>query len=414
MENASIDSDLATVVSQATEASQHLATASPQQRDRAILTMGTALKNAFQDILEANTLDLEASRELRISELLLEWLKLTPERLNRTIDLLNRLGGLSLGNDPMAAIQYANGSHSYGQIKPLGTIALIYEALPELGAIGAAMGWKTGNSTILRGGIEAQHTNQAIVTALQQGLEQADLPPSSIQIISPTPSALYALLTQNQQIKLAIPYGRPILIEQVTQQATVPILPAAIGNCYLYWGMGGDVDLVRHLICDSHVGEPDAVNAIEKVLIHPDPKPTALTTLWKSLAEKGFRLRGDRELVNSYGEYLQLADEREWSYPYLRKVVAFKLVQDVNDAIVQIDRGSSGHADGIVTDSYTESQRFVAGVNSACIYVNASPRFYRYQRGSDRMYLGMSNRRRRQGGGIGFDSFVARQQVIMG
>jgi glutamate-5-semialdehyde dehydrogenase len=414
MEHASQDSQLAPVMEKAATASQYLATTNSQQRDRAIQAMAIALKNSFHDILEANTLDLEASRELKISDLLLEWLKLTPERLQRYIDLLHKLAEFSLDHYPWATIQYAKVSHRYGQLKPLGTIAFIYEALPELGAIVAGMAWKTGNSIILRGGVESQYTNRAIVNALHQGLEQADLPLHTIQMISSSPSVLYELLTQTKYINLAIPYGRPSSIEQVYRQATVPVLPAAIGNCYLYWGVNGNADLVRHLIGDSHVGEPDAVNAIEKVLIHPDRKPATLNLLWKSLIEKGFQVRGDRELVTNYGEYLQLVDEREWHQPYLRKIVAFKLVRDVSDAIAIVNRHSSGHGDCIVSDSYQEIQEFIGGVSSGCVYVNSSPRFYRYQRGSGEICLGMSNRHRGQGGAIGIDALVAKQQIVIG
>ena len=115
------------------------------------------------------------------------------------------------------------------------------------------------------------------------------------------------------------------------------ILPAAIANCYLYWGANGDLDLVRHAICDSHVGEPDAVNAIEKVLIHVDRQPASLTLLWKNLTDKGFQLRGERELVSNYGEYLQLAQDGEWQHPYLRKIIAFKQVESVDEAVATID-----------------------------------------------------------------------------
>ncbi len=176
----------------------------------------------------------------------------------------------------------------------------------------------------------------------------------------------------------------------------------------------GNLEIVRQAICDSHVGEPDAVNAIEKVLIHRDRSSTSLTTLWNSLKEKGFILHGDRELVASHGEYLQLAQDREWYQPYLRKIVAFKLVDNVDVAIATIDRYSSGHADCIVTDSYVETQQFVAGIDSACVFVNASPRFYRHQRGGDRIWLGMSNYPGSQRGAIGLAALVANQQVTMG
>lgn len=414
MENASANPRLASILDQSVRAGRYLALASSKQREQAIASMATALRSAFHDILEANTLDLEASRELGITDLLLEWLKLTPERLQRYIDLLSRLGELSPIYGRIDLGSQVGDGHSCSQVKPLGTVAFIYEALPELGAIAAGMSVKTGNSIILRGGIEAHHSNQAISIALRTGLEQVDLPPDAIQLVDSTPSLLSELLTQSQGVNLVIPYGRPSLIHQVTQQATVSILPAAIGNCYLYWGANGDLDLVRHAICDSHVGEPDPVNAIEKVLIHVDRQPTSLTLLWKNLKEKGFHLRGDGELVSSYGEYLTLAQDEEWDRPYLRKTIAFKLVKSVGEAVATIDRCSSGHADCIITDSYLETQQFVAGVNSACVYINASPRFYRYQRGSDRIRLGMSNYHGSQRGVIGLSALMATQQVIMG
>jgi glutamate-5-semialdehyde dehydrogenase len=414
MKHANANPSLASVLSQSIQAGRHLALTSSKQREQAIESMATALRRSFHDILEANTLDLEANRELGISDLLLDWLKLTPERLQRYIDLLYRLGELSLIYSNTDQGSQVGDRHSYSQVKPLGTIAFIYEALPELGAIAAGMSLKTGNSIILRGGTEARHTNFAIALALRIGLEQTDLPPNAIQIIDSSPSLLYELLTRTQQINLAICYGSPSLIHQVTQQATVSILPAAIGNCYLYWGANGNLELVRHVICDSHVGEPDAVNAIEKVLIHTDRSLTSLTTLWKSLKDKGFQLHGDRELVSNYSEYLQLAQDDEWYQPYLRKIIAFKSVKSVEEAIETIDRYSSGHADCIVTDSYLETQQFVAGINSACVYINASPRFYRHQRGCDRIWLGMSNYHGSQRGAIGLAALMATQKVTMG
>jgi glutamate-5-semialdehyde dehydrogenase len=385
-----------------------------KQREQAIGSMAAALRWAFQDILEANTLDLEASRELGISDLLLEWLKLTPERLQRYIDLLHRLGELSSVHGSNDIGSQESDRHHYSHVKPLGTVAFIYEALPELAIIAAGMTLKTGNSLVLRGGAEARNTNLAIETALRTGLEQAGFPQNAVQLIDANPGLLYELLTHTQQVNLVIPYGRPSLIHQVTQQATVSILPAAIGNCYLYWGANGDMELVRHAICDSHVGEPDAVNAIEKVLIHTDRGSTSLTMLWKNLKEKGFLLRGDRELVANHSEYLQLAQDGEWHHPYLRKVIAFKSVQGVDEAIATIDKYSSGHADCIVTDSYLETQKFVAGINSASVYINASPRFHRHQRGSDRIWLGMSNYHGSQRGAIGLAALTATQQVTMG
>lgn len=414
MENARDIPSLATILDRSVQASNLLATLTIDRRERGIESMVTALKTAFQDILEANTLDLEASRQLELSELLLEWLKLTPERLQRYIDLLAHLARSSSSSVSLDSSVRADKRHHYCQVKPLGTIALVYEALPELAILATGMSLKTGNSLILRGGADARHSNMAIATALKSGLEQADLPTDAITTIDSTPSLLYGLLTHPNQVDLAIAYGRPISVQQAKLQATIPILSAAIGNCYLYWGANGDLDLVRHAICDSHVGEPDAVNAIEKVLIHADRQPASLTLLWKNLKDRGFQLRGDRELVSTYGEYLQLTQDGEWQQPYLRKIVAFKLVESVDDAVVTIDKSSSGHADCIITDSYLEIQRFVAGIKSANVYINSSPRFYRYQRGNGQILLGMSADRTFRRGAIGLSAMTFTQQTIMG
>ncbi len=414
MENANDPPSLADILDRSVRVRKVLAATDIRHRERGIAAMAVALKAAFQDILEANTLDLEASRQIEISDLLLEWLKLTPERLQRYIDLLDRLGELPAVMGSNCASGRADGRQSYTQVKPLGTIAFLYEALPQLAILVAGMSIKTGNSLILRGGAEAQHSNLAIFTALKIGLERADLPSEAIQFVDASPSVAYSLLTNTKQVNLAIAYGRPSSTQQATLQATVPILPAAIGNCYLYWGANGDLDLVRHAICDSHVGEPDAVNAIEKVLIHADRQPASLTLLWKNLKDKGFQLRGDRELVATYGDYLRFAPDAEWQQPYLRKIVAFKIVESLDVAVATIDRFSNGHADCIITDSYLEIQQFVAGVKSANIYINTSPRFYRHQRGTDRLWLGMSSAGGARAGAIGLSSLLGTQQAIVG
>ncbi|MBC5794470.1 glutamate-5-semialdehyde dehydrogenase [Sphaerospermopsis sp. LEGE 00249] len=397
------------------QASLKLGTTKGADRSRAVLAMARALKRSFDDILEANTLDLEASREMAVPELILDWLKLTPSRLENTVEILQRLGELS---DPLRRVRNADyqqeDSQSYTQLMPLGVIGFIYEAFPELGAIAAGFCLKTGNTVILKGSTEASHSNAAIAEVLQTAISEVGLPPGCIELVTTEHgTSLRDLVTQDQYLSLVIPYGRSSLIQQVVRQATCPVLKSAMGNCYLYWSLNGSLEMVRWMILDSHESEPDPVNAIEKVLIHRQALPSSLPVLWNSLKEKGFELKADAELVEAFPQ-LQLAKDGEWGTPYLNKTVAFKLVDSLESAIAWINQYSSGHADAIVTDSYQESRQFALGVNSASTYINASPRFSRNPSRGDSVFLGMSNQKGHRRGFISLETLTTVKHIIQG
>lgn len=407
--------DLMAILSRTYQASLVLGTTKGLDRSRAVQAMAQALSQRRDDILEANTLDLEASREMAVPELILEWLKLTPERLQTTIQMLHRLGELS---DPIRRVMNASyqleHSQTYCQLMPLGVIALVYEAFPELGALAAGLCIKTGNSLILRGGTEASHSNTAIAQALQSALEEVGMPPECIELLpSDQGSSLRDLIVQDRYINLVIPYGRPSLVQQVVRQSTIPVLKSGMGNCYLFWSPSGSLELARWIVIDSHQSEPDPVNAIEKVLIHPNQKPSSLVTLWNSLKEKGFKIRADADLVAEFPE-LKLASDSEWGEPYLTKTVAFKLVNSLETAIAWINQFSSGHADCIVTESYQESRQFALGVNSASTYINASPRFSRNPSRGDAIFLGMSNQKGHRRGLISMESLTTLKHIVQG
>jgi glutamate-5-semialdehyde dehydrogenase len=399
----------------ADQASLELATLNGADRSRTLEAMAKALKRDANDILEANTLDLEASREMAVPELILEWLKLTPERLQTTIQILQRLSELG---DPLRRVINApyqiEHSQIYCQLMPLGAIALVYEAFPDLGAIAAGLCLKTGNSLILKGGSETSHSNDVIVQSLQSALQQTGLPVASLQLLpSEQGASIRDLVTLDQYINLVIPYGRPSLVQQVVRQATAPVLKSAMGNCYLYWSPTGSLDLARWVIADSHQSEPDPVNAIEKVLIHLDQKPSSLTMLWNSLKEKGFEIRGDAQLQADFPQ-LKPADQSEWNQAYLTKTVAFKVVESLDAGIAWINRYSSGHADCIVTESYQESRQFALEINSASTYINASPRFYRQPKQGDAIFLGMSNQKGHRRGLIGLETLTTLKHIVQG
>jgi glutamate-5-semialdehyde dehydrogenase len=398
------------------EASITLAGTPGSHRSRGLQRMAKALQAAQDEILEANTLDLEACQDMAVPERMQEWLKLTPERLQDAVKILRALGNLT---DPLQRVMPAHyaeeQSQTYTQLMPLGVIALVYEALPELGAIAAGLCLRTGNSLILRGGTETSHSNAAIVGALQQGLEEAGLPAASVMnFCCDQGNSLRDLLAQEQCINLIIPYGRPSLVQKTIQQATVPVLKTGIGNCYLYWSASADLETVRWMVADSHATEPDPVNAIEKVLVSQDLGQPALYALWNSLREADFKLRGDEDLAAEFPSDLTLAEEAEWSQPYLDRIVAFRRVDRLEAAVTWINNHSSGHADALATQSYSESRYFSRYINSATLHINNSPRFYRNPTQGHSLALGMSNQKGHRRGRIGLETLTTLKQIVLG
>jgi glutamate-5-semialdehyde dehydrogenase len=408
-------SDLLNTVDCAYQSSLELAALKGTERSRALQVMAEALRNQQDDILEANTLDLETSREMAVPELVLDWLKLTPERIQAAARILQRLSELS---DPIQQVlntpYQVDECQTYSQLMPLGVIALIFEAFPELGAIAAGLCIRTGNSLILKGGSEASHSNQAMTKVLQLAIEDARLPIGCLGLLPTDQGDLTReLVTQDRYVNLIIPYGRSSLVNQVIRQATAPVLKTAIGNCYLYWAPSGSLEVVRHMILDSHRSEPDPVNAIEKVLISRNHSFSTLVMLWKSLKEKGYELRGTTELAAEFSE-LTPAETIEWRQAYLNKTIAFKVVDGLAAAIGWINTHSSGHADCLATESYQESRQFALGVSSATTYINASPRFYRNPKRGSPIALGMSNQKGHRRGIITLETLTTVKHIVQG
>lgn len=403
------------VVHRAHQASRELAKSKPVKRSIALQAMAEAILQHQNDILEANTLDLEANRKIAIPDPIVELLKLTPGRLKTTVEILQRLADLPelIGQVVRASHQLDN-CQSYCQRIPLGVIALIYEAFPELAAIAAGMCIQTANSLVIRGGTEASNSNFVITKVLRAALDKVGLPAECIEFIPASDNySIQELVTQDRYVNLVISYGGSSLVQQVAEAATIPVLRAAMGNCYLYWSATGSLDMARWIILDSHESKPDPVNAIEKVVIDSHHNFSMVVRLWNSLKENGFEIRGDAALVEEFPDLI-LAEDGEWSQSYLSKVVAFKLVDSLESAIAWINNYSSGHADCLVAESYQESRQFALGVNSACTFINKSPKFSRYQSQTNAIFLGMSNQKCFEQGFIGLEEFTGKKYIIQG
>ncbi len=374
-----------------------------------------ALREASDTILEANTLDLEASLEMAVPERVVEWLRLTPERLNAAIATLERFAHLDAVSGLTHSSDMAVGAAAHGYFlgEPLGVIALLYEAFPELAIVAAGLCLRTGNGLILKGGHEASQTNQAIADVLHQVLQQSPLSPSVILSLSPSEGeAARRWLMQTSDLDLLIPYGRASLVQQVIQEANSPTLSTAIANCYLYWTHTAPAERVARIILDSHRGNPEPVNGIEKVLVDNKVSPAAFNELQYLLQEGGFY---PSEAIAPQSLLSYDLDERNfWQQAQLNRSITLARVADLDTAIALINQYSSGHADCIVTNTYQDSVQFAQRVRSASVYINTSPRFQRNAAQTHAIALGMSAQRGIKGGRITLEALLTHKAVIQG
>lgn len=389
----------------------------------ALEAMGQNLQQRKDDILEANTLDLEISRDMAVPDRVVDWLKLTPERVQTAANIFHRLAAMG-----QPSIPFADSSGGGYYTRPRGIIGFIYEAFPDLGAIAAGLSLRTGNALVLKGGSEASRTNQIIASILQSTLAKAGLPEALLFTIESTEVSRLDIV-QCAEIDLIIAHGRPSLVDQVVQQSSRPVIPSRMGNCYLYWAASGSLDQVYQMIVESHTGTPDAVNRIEKVLLHESHSENSVTRLWSRLQEKGFEIKADSSILrwqsppnvqppdaengsenSSNGR--TVTDFSDWDTAYLKRTVAFRSVKDSAIATDWINAYSSGHADSIVTANYAESRRFIGCCRSASVYVNTSPQFVRNAKQVGAIALGMSNQKGPTGGLISMAVMQECQRVF--
>jgi glutamate-5-semialdehyde dehydrogenase len=407
--------DLETLASQARQASTNLAQTPVQLRNQVLKELLVSLQTQQDEILEANTLDLETLRDLATVGFGGRWLKLTPERLSIARQFVETLIGLP---DPLQVRSgtVAQSLYSFNGFRamPRGLICGLYEFLPEFPILLFSVCLKTGNSLWLQGTAETSYTHQFFSNLIQTVLGKVKLDERSFHgFTNDLAISAAALAARSLPIDLVVPYGRASFTTTIAQQATVPILTPAMGNCYLFWSPSGSSDFVRTIIVDSHLGMPDAANAIEKVLITPNTNSSLLNVVFHYLREKGFTLKGDEALTAEFPELI-LASPQEWSAPYFDKTVAFKVVDSLADGIQWMNRHSSGHADGLVTDTYRESQQFILTADSATTFINASPKFSRLSSGPNSgIALGMMGRGATWGA-IGVETFLKGSRVVQG
>ena len=362
----------------AREAAVKLAALPASVKNRALMAMARGLRTGGKEILAANVRDMSAARRAGITGALLDRLRLDSKRIREMARGLEEVAALP---DPVGRVirrwTRPNGLKIAKVRVPIGVIAIIYEARPNVTADCAGLCIKSGNSVILRGGSEAIRSNRAIFRRLDQAGRKAGLPAGAVQLVWDTDRRLVdLLLAQVGGVDLVIPRGGEGLIRQVVAKARVPVIKQYKGICHTFVDASADLKKAEEISFNAKVQRPGVCNAMETLLVHERIAPVFLPSMARRYVDAGVELRGDavtRKILK--GLPVKPATEKDWATEYLDLVLSVRVVPSLKEALDHIRRYGSNHSEAIVTRSKAHAAEFLKAVDAACVYVNASTRF---------------------------------------
>ncbi|EOT22893.1 glutamate-5-semialdehyde dehydrogenase [Pseudomonas aeruginosa] len=397
-------------------ASRLLARAATAQKNRALLAAADALDAARAELSHANEQDLAAGRANGLEPAMLDRLALTPARIDDMIEGLRQVATLP---DPIGEIRdmrYVPSGIQIGKMRvPLGVVGIIYESRPNVTIDAASLCLKSGNATILRGGSEAIHSNQAIARCIQQGLAEAGLPAAAVQVVETTDrAAVGALISMPEYVDVIVPRGGKGLIERISREAEVPVIKHLDGICHVYIDVAADLDKAIRVADNAKTQRYAPCNTMETLLVHAGVAERALPPLATIYREKGVELRGDAATRALLGADVLEATEEDWRTEYNAPILSIRIVDGLDAAIEHINTYGSQHTDAIITENFSDARRFLAEVDSASVMVNASTRFadgFEYGLGAE---IGISTDKLHARGPVGLEGLTSEKYVVFG
>lgn len=396
-------------------ASKVLSVASSDMKNKALEFMAQALEDNCVMIIAENKKDIENGRENGLSDAMLDRLMLDSGRIAKIASAIREIIAL---DDPvgktLSGTTRPNGLHISKVSVPLGVIAVIYEARPNVTADAAALCLKSGNTVILRGGKEAINSNKAMAEVMRNAVAEAGLPADCIQLIGNTDRETAAeLMKLNDYVDVLIPRGGKGLIQSVVKNSTVPVIRTGEGNCHVYVDKDADIDTATEIVFNAKASRVSVCNACETLLVHKDIAEFALIAIKTRLDEKNVEIIGD-EKVQAILPDVTPAAEEDWYNEYLDYKLAVRVVDDIDDAIEHISKYSTDHSEAIVTENYSAAEKFVNEVNSSAVYVNASTRFTDGGEFGFGAEIGISNQKLHVRGPVGLPELTSYKYVIRG
>ncbi|MDI6786145.1 MAG: glutamate-5-semialdehyde dehydrogenase [bacterium] len=403
------------IAKKAKESSYYIAKLSTLDKNNLLINMAEEIEANIDYIQEENKKDLEYAKEKSFSNAFIDRLLLNENRIRSMAQGIREIAQLP---DPVGEYIWTKKRPNGLQISkvrtPLGVIAVIYESRPNVTADAASLCLKSGNTIILRGGKEAINSNCAIADILQKSLRKFNLPAEIVSIIKDTNrQAITALVKLDQYIDVIIPRGGENLINAVRQDAIIPVVFHAKGNCHLYIDKEADIEMAHKITINAKVQRPGVCNAIETLLVHKSIAKKILPDLIKKLKELNVEIRGcqkTKNIVNNIKE----ASEKDWEEEYLSLILAVKVVENMEEAICHIRKYGSLHSEGIVTNSIFRINKFTQEVDASAIFVNSSTRFNDGNQFGLGAEIGISTQKLHVRGPMGLEDLTSTKYIVLG
>lgn len=399
----------------AKKAETELRNITTNKKNEVLEAVAEHLVECTEQLLKANAVDVAHGRENQMPEGLVDRLLLTKERIEGMAEGLRQLVSLE---DPIGEVtgmkKRPNGLLIGQKRVPLGVVGIIYEARPNVTADAFGLCFKTGNVVILKGGSDAIHSNKAIVDCIRETLRSYGVTEDAIQLIEDTSRETAAeFMKMNEYVDVLIPRGGRGLIKAVVNQSTIPVIETGTGNCHIYVDESADLTMAVNIIMNAKTQRVGVCNACESLLVHENVKEKLLPVLAEKLKEKHVEMRADKESKELMPGAVS-ATEEDWGTEYLDYILSIKVVHNVEEAIAHINQYNTGHSEAIITENYTNAQKFLDEVDAAAVYVNASTRFtdgFEFGYGAE---IGISTQKLHARGPMGLLALTTTKYIIYG
>jgi len=399
----------------ATFAAQTLNRLSDEAKNRALYAAADKLCECACNIIEANANDVERAKKADMSPALIDRLRLDENRIRAMAEGLRQIAELPspIGEIVMETVR-PNGLHISEKRVPIGVIGIIYESRPNVTADAFGLCFKTGNAVILRGGSDAINSNIAIADSIRAAISECGVCGDAIQLVTDTSrETARELMRLNGYIDVLIPRGGAGLIKTVVETSTLPVIETGTGNCHIYVDEYANIDMARDIIVNAKTQRLGVCNACESLVVNSVVSELAIPVIAKALHEKGVEIRGDERACAIVPE-IRPALEIDWGREYLDSIISLKIVDDIDEAISHINKYNTKHSEAIITENKEHAEKFLAEVDAAAVYVNASTRFtdgFEFGFGAE---IGISTQKLHARGPMGLRALTSTKYVIRG
>ncbi len=408
-------SELLEMGKKAKQASIILSTLPTPVKNNVLLKSADALIEGIDKILLANQKDVEAAKEAGVRSAFIDRLTLTRERILSMAEGLRQVASF---DDPVGEVTFMktldNGLIIGQKRVAMGVIGIIFEARPNVTADAFGLCLKAGSAVILRGGKEAIGSNKIIVELFQQTLQKQGLPKECVQIVKDTNrETANEMMRLNGYLDVLIPRGGAGLIRNVVENSTVPVIQTGIGNCHIYVDESADLHKAANIVINAKTQRPGVCNACESLLVHKNIAEKFMPEIGKALQSKNVEIRGDKATINLIEGAIP-ATEQDWATEYEDFIISAKVVENIDEAIEHIRKYTTGHSEAIVTENYTNAQRFLNEIDAAAVYVNASTRFTDGGQFGFGAEIGISTQKLHARGPMGLKELTTTKYIIYG